>query len=117
MNNDISTNPNKVKALQEFPIPTNLTKSRLFIGLVSYYCRFVENLSKIASPITELTEKGCPFVWDKAQQTAFQRLKDILSNAPILAHYNPSYETLVETNASFFGLGFHHLADQPGNLA
>ena len=105
-NNGVSTDPDKVKAVQEFPIPTNLTKSRSFIGLVSYYRRFVVNFSKIASPITELPKKGCPFVWDEAQHTAFQRLKDILSNAPVLAHYNPSYETLVQTDASFFGWGF-----------
>ena len=105
-NNGVSTDPDKVKAVQEFPVPTNLTESRSFIGLVSYYRQFVENFSKIASPITELTKKGCPFVWDEAQQTAFQRLKDMLSNAPVLAHYNPSYETLVQTDASFFGWGF-----------
>ena len=112
-NNGVSTDPDKVKAVQEFPVPTNLTESRSFIGLVSYYCRFVENFSKIASPITGLTKKGCPSVWDEAQQTAFQQLKDMLSNAPVLAHYDPSYETLVQTDASFFGWGFIILQINP----
>ena len=105
-NNGVSTDPDKVKAVQEFPTPKNLTESRSFIGLVSYYRRFVTGFSKIAAPITDLTKKGCAFEWNQPQQSAFQQLKDVLSSAPVLSHYNPSYNTIVQTDASFFGWGF-----------
>ena len=104
--NGIETNPEKVKAAQEFPQPRDLRESRSFIGLVSYYRRFVPNFSKIAAPITSLTKKGVPFTWEKPQQDAFESLKSMLVTAPVLAHYNPTLETILQTDASHFGWGF-----------
>ena len=102
----IETNPEKVKAVQEFPRPRNLRESRSFIGLVSYYRRFVPNFSKIAAPITNLTKKGVPFSWEGPQEQAFENLKSMLASAPVLAHYDPSLETILQTDASHFGWGF-----------
>ena len=104
--NGIETNPEKVKAVQEFPQPRDLRESRSFIGLVSYYRRFVPSFSKIAAPITSLTKKGVPFTWDKPQQEAFESLKSMLATAPVLAHYDPTFETILQTDASHFGWGF-----------
>ena len=104
--NGIQTDPEKVKAVQEFPQPRDLRESRSFIGLVSYYRRFVPNFSKIAAPITSLTRKDVPFEWGTAQQDAFQALKDMLASAPVLAHYDPTRETILQTDASHFGWGF-----------
>lgn len=102
----VSTNPEKIKAIKEFPCPRTLKESRSFIGLVGYYRRFVKGFSEIAAPITALTKKNQAFIWGDAQQRAFETLKEQLISAPTLAHYNPSYPTILQTDASFFGWGF-----------
>lgn len=102
----IETDPAKVAAVQSFPVPTNLRESRSFIGLTSYYRRFVPNFSKIASPITSLTQKDKRFEWGETQERAFAELKDLLTKAPILSHFDPTRETIIQTDASFFGWGF-----------
>lgn len=82
----VSTNPEKIKAIKEFPCPRTLKESRSFIGLVG--------------------KKNQAFIWGDAQQRAFETLKEQLISAPTLAHYNPSYPTILQTDASFFGWGF-----------
>lgn len=96
----------EIKAVKEFPCPRSLKESRSFIGLVSYYRRFVKGFSEIAAPITSLTKKNQAFIWGDAQQLAFEILKQQLISAPTLAHYDPSYPTILQTDASFFGWGF-----------
>jgi hypothetical protein len=102
----IKTDPAKVEAVNTFPVPTNLRDSRSFIGLTSYYRRFVPNFSTIASPITSLIQKNRLFEWGDSQQKAFLKLKWLLTHAPILAHFNPELETLIQTDPSHFGWGF-----------
>ena len=102
----VETDPAKVAAVQDFPRPTNLRESRSFIGLTSYYRRFVKNFSQIAMPITSLTQKHRVFEWGESQEKAFAELKSILTHAPILAHFDPSRETIIQTDASHFGWGF-----------
>lgn len=102
----MSTNPEKIKAIQDFPCPQSLRESRSFIGLVSYYRRFVKGFSSIAAPITSLTKKNQPFVWGPDQDKAFDTLKTHLVSAPTLAHYNPTYPTILQTDALFFSWGF-----------
>ena len=74
----------KVKAIREWPIPQTLTQLRGFLGLCSYYRRFVKNFSKLASPLTDLTKKG-NFGWNGAAQEAFEELKENMSSFPVLA--------------------------------
>ena len=103
--NGISTDPRKVVAVQNYPVPSDVTALRSFLGLVSYYRRFVANFSVIANPLFALTRKGTPFVWSPKCQEAFQRLKDTLTSAAILAFPDFSREFLLETDASIHGLG------------
>lgn len=105
-NHGVETDPTKVEAVRSFPKPTNLSESRSFIGLTSYYRRFVKGFSNIAGPITDLTKKNIPFIWGEAQDKAFEELKRCLCTAPVIAHFDPSRETLIQTNASHFGWGF-----------
>ena len=76
------------------------------MGFVNFYQRFIKNFSAICTPITELT-KGDPrkFVWGKKQQDAFEELKRHFTSAPILCHFHPDHETVVETDASDYALG------------
>ena len=73
-----------IKAIREWPKPKTLTQLRGFLGLCSYYRRFVKNFSKMASPLTDLTKKG-NFGWNEAAQKAFEELKERMSPCPVLA--------------------------------
>lgn len=77
-------NENKVDALRNMPAPTDRTTVRSFLGLASYYRRFIQGFAAIALPLTELTRKSVPWHWDGPQQAAFEALKERLSSAPVL---------------------------------
>ena len=66
--NGIEPDPDKLKAIEEWPVPKNLTELRAFVGLASYYQRHVEGFSDLAKPLSELTRKNQPFIWGPDQQ-------------------------------------------------
>ena len=99
-----STDPRKTAAINGFPPPTNLKSLRSFLGLASYYRRFVPCSSKVASPLYQLTKKDVAFEWTADQQRAFNQLKSLLTSATVLAFPQFDREFLLETDAS--GLGF-----------
>ena len=78
-------NPEKVRAIVDWPIPRKLTEARGFVALASYYRRFVGSFAEIACPIHILTQKNRPFVWDDPQQEALEHLKHCLVTAPVLS--------------------------------
>ena len=67
----ISVDPQKVEAVVNWPRPTNVTEVRSFLGLAGYYRRFVRDFSKIALPLTQLTQKGISFDWTDQRESAF----------------------------------------------
>jgi len=77
--------PQKIEAVTSWPRPTNPTEVRSFLGLAGYYCRFVQNFSKIATPLTNLTRKVTKYEWTEQCEEAFQELKKGLTSALILA--------------------------------
>ena len=101
----IEVDPKKVEAVKGFPQPTNLKTLRSFLGLASYYRRFIPNFSKEARPLHSLTGKNAPFVWTPTCQQAFDKLKQLLTNAPVLAFPNFELDFILETDASGDGLG------------
>ena len=76
--------PKKVKAIMEWIVPKNAHEVRSFMGLVGYYCRFVEGFSKIAKPITTLQCKGVRYEWIEECDSVFIDLKRLLTSASIL---------------------------------
>ncbi|GKB35861.1 putative reverse transcriptase domain-containing protein [Tanacetum coccineum] len=78
---------------------------RQFLGLAGYYRRFIEGFSKIAKPITKLTQKKVKFIWGYKQEAAFQLLKQKLCSAPILALPEGSEDFIAYCDASIKGLG------------
>ncbi|GJY09293.1 putative reverse transcriptase domain-containing protein [Tanacetum coccineum] len=83
--NGIHVDPSKIEAVKNWKAPRTLIEVRLFLGLVGYYRRFIENFSKIVKSLTILTQKSKTFDCGKEQELAFQTLKDKLCNAPVLA--------------------------------
>ncbi|GJS84651.1 putative reverse transcriptase domain-containing protein [Tanacetum coccineum] len=83
--NGIHVDPSKIKAVKNWKAPTTPSKIRSFLGLAGYYRRFIANFSKIAKPLTSLTQKNKKYEWGVEQEEAFQTLKDNLCNAPILS--------------------------------
>ena len=102
----ISTAPEKVKSVQEWPIPTNVSEVRSFVGLCSYLRRFIPGFSTICKPLHVLTEKGHNFEWSEQCQIAFNTLKAALTSALVLAFPQESGgEFVVDCDSSNVALG------------
>ncbi|KAD2394147.1 hypothetical protein E3N88_41124 [Mikania micrantha] len=101
----IPVDPTKVETVMSWETPKSPTEIRRFLGLAGYYRRFIQDFSKIASPLTSLTQKNIKYVWDQKQEEAFQILKQKLSSAPILALPDGSNDFVVYCDASVNGLG------------
>ncbi|KAL0551535.1 hypothetical protein IC582_010624 [Cucumis melo] len=101
----VSVDPAKIEAVTGWTRPSTVSEVRSFLGLASYYRRFVENFSRIATPLTQLTRKGAPFVWSKACEDSFQNLKQMLVTAPVLTVPDGSGSFVIYSDASKKGLG------------
>jgi len=101
----IKVDPQKIKAINEWPRPTNVTEVRSFLGLAGYYRRFVKDFSKIVAPLTNLLKKEVKFKWISKCEEAFQELKNRLMRAPILTLPVEGEEYTVYSDASKNGLG------------
>ncbi|TYK07646.1 DNA/RNA polymerases superfamily protein [Cucumis melo var. makuwa] len=101
----VFVNPAKIEAITSWPRPSTVSEVRSFLGLAGYYRRFVENFSRIATPLTQLTRKRAPFVWSKTCEDSFQNLKQKLVTAPILTVPDGSGSFVIYSDASKKGLG------------
>jgi hypothetical protein len=100
----ISTDPEKLKAVQEWPTPKN-HEIRCFLGLCTYYRLFISGFADIAKLLTKLTEEKQTFKWTPELEAAFQTLKGTLCAAPILDYPQPGEKFIVDTDASNVGIG------------
>lgn len=75
----VATDPQKVKKVVEWPTPQNISEVRQFVGLASYYRRFVENFATLAKPLHKLTKKYARFSWTAQCQETFETLKNRLN--------------------------------------
>ncbi|KAD4180450.1 hypothetical protein E3N88_29041 [Mikania micrantha] len=101
----IHVDPAKIEAIKNWTTPSTPTEIRSFLGLAGYYRRFIANFSKIALPLTTLTQKSQAFIWGQKQEDAFQLLKQKLCNSPILSLPEGSDDFIVYCDASNLGLG------------
>ena len=103
----IKPDPGKTDKITRYPTPTNVGEVRSFLGLASYYRRFIPGFSQIAAPLHTLLKKGIEFYWSVECEQAFQNLKQKLTTAPILSYPQFSKErpSILETDASGKGLG------------
>ena len=102
----IRMDPEKVRAILEWPHPTNLEELQIFLGLSGFYRKFIQNYAKIAVPMTDqLKGKGSTFTWDEPQRTSIEKLKVAIATAPVLKVADPNEPFVVETYASNFAIG------------
>ncbi|GKD08679.1 putative reverse transcriptase domain-containing protein [Tanacetum coccineum] len=101
----IYVDPTKIESIKDWASPKTPTEIRQFLGLPSYYRRFIEGFSKIAKSMTKLTQKGVKFDWGEKEENAFQLIKQKLCSALILALPKGSEDFVVYCNASHKGLG------------
>ncbi|GJX73564.1 putative reverse transcriptase domain-containing protein [Tanacetum coccineum] len=100
----IHVDPSKIEAVKNWEALRTSSKVRSFLGLAGYYRRFIENFSKIAKPLTVLTQKSKTFDWGKEQENAFQTFKGKLCDAPILALPDEPEDFVMYYDASRLGL-------------
>ena len=96
--------PSKVEALQKAKAPQDRKQLRSFLGLVTYYHKFIPNLATVARPLYDLL-KEVPWSWGAPQQETFEKLKCCLSSKQVLVHYDPSLPLRLICDASPVGLG------------
>lgn len=95
----------KVNCVANYKKPGNVHEIRQFIGLTSYFRKFIQGFAQIARPLTELTRKNVEFTWGVEQEQAFQTLKTRLMERPVLGIYDKDAKTELHTDASKLGLG------------
>ena len=101
----ITTDQEKTEAVKNWPVPKTAKHVRSFLGLCSYYRRFVQNFAQIAKPLHKLCEKSSKFQWTDESQLAFQKLKDALTSAPILTYPREGHPFILDTDASNKAVG------------
>ncbi|GBN89140.1 Retrovirus-related Pol polyprotein from transposon 17.6 [Araneus ventricosus] len=101
----IYPDPQKTAAVTKFPVPENVSDVQSFLGLCSYYRRFIKNFADIAKPLHELLKKNAKFSWGTPQKESFLTLKKLLTSGPVLGHFLPNAETKIHSDASGYGIG------------
>ncbi|GBG81381.1 hypothetical protein CBR_g32055 [Chara braunii] len=94
----LKPDPRKVAAVREAPAPVTLTQVRAFLGLASYYRRFIRGFACLAKPLTNLLKKEEQLVWMPECEAAFQSLKEALTSAPVLARPDPTRQFALHTD-------------------
>ena len=113
----MSPDPEKVSAIRTWATPADVSSLRSFLGLASYYRRYIHQFADIAAPLYQLTNKGTPFAWDQSCEWAFARLKNAHMCAPILKYpdFSATAKTFqLYTDASAVGIGA--ILEQSGHV-
>ena len=104
----------RVKAVQNAPSPTNVSELKSYLGLLSYYSKFLPNLSTVLALLyVLLREKEC-WHWEEVEENVFEASKKLLLTSQVLVHFDPSLEIRLACDASDYGIGAvlsHVMAD------
>lgn len=102
----VEVDKSKTDAITTFPIPKNVHNIRSFLGICNYYRRFIKDFAKIASPLTNLLRKDVNFLWSENCNHAFEKLKQALTSAPVLAFPDMNKEFILTSDASGTAIGY-----------
>lgn len=101
----VRPDPRKIEAVSAFQPPQSARELRSFLGLCSYFRRFVPKFADVVHPLTRLLQKDVSFDWTPECESSFRQLKFLLTSDPILRHFDPCSPTEVHTDASGIGIG------------
>ncbi|PRP76895.1 retrotransposon nucleocapsid protein [Planoprotostelium fungivorum] len=101
----VGMDPERVKTINEWTAPTDLTSVRSFLGFCNFYRTFIRDYSETVVPLTALTKKGIAFNWTPECNAAFNKLKRAFLDAGFVRHYDERYPVQLETDASDFAIG------------
>ena len=102
----------KIQVILDWPKLKNTKEVQQFIRLINYYCKFLKGYSIIMGPLFKLLKKDCKFEWRQEQQEAFKKVKEAVTEEPVLAQFNAEKEMTIETDASDYTIGMS--MTQPG---
>ena len=107
----LKIDPQKVKAVQEMPAPQTKEDVKCVLGFVQFLSRYLPSLSTVDAPLRELEKADMLFHWDPPQKEGFEKIKKLVSEAPVLQYYNVSKPAKIKCDASGKGLGAVLLLD------
>ncbi|CAF5185416.1 unnamed protein product, partial [Rotaria magnacalcarata] len=103
--NGISPCPDKVRAINDIPVPSNIKAAISFVKMAEYYRNHIPNFSTLAQPLFDLTKKNAKFIWGEEEQNSFKKIKQILSSKLLLQYPDSSIPFIVQVDASNYGIG------------
>ena len=103
--NSVSMDPVKIAGVTEWPAPTNKKEVQSLLGFTNFYQRFIKDFSEHAHPLFDLTRNDSRWHWEEAERTAFARLKQSVTSAPVLIFPDPTKPFRIEANSSNFATG------------
>ena len=101
----LKPDPAKVKAITDMEPPQNRAELETLLGTVNYMAKFCPNLAQVTSPLRQLLSKGSEFRWDSIQANAFNEIKTLMTQAPLLSYFDPDKTLTIQCDASKYGLG------------
>ena len=96
----------KIKSITNMPSPQTLAESQTFMGMVNYLNQFSPIVAETSQPLRRLMKKDTLFVWQPEHLRAFQNVQRIITDAPVLAYYDPEKDNVIQSDASLEGIGF-----------
>ena len=101
----VKDDPAKIEAVIKMEKPSSVDGVRRIMGTINYLAKFLPSLSVVSEPIRQLTKKDVAFVWDQVHDQAFAKLKELVTQPPLLKYYEPEKELVIQCDASEGGLG------------
>jgi len=97
--------PDKLEAIESAPTSTNVSELKSYLGLLTYYGKFLPNMSTQLAPLYKLLAKDVRWKWEKPQENAFNQSKKMLMSSQLLVHFNPGLPLILACDASAYGIG------------
>ena len=101
----LKPDPEKVKAVNEMPNPTDVAGVRRFLGFVNFLSKFLPSLSDICEPLRQLTVKDTVWSWHEIHDRAVEKIKRLVTSEPVLSYHDPQKELTLQCDSSETGLG------------